>query len=199
MAERYRDAVILPVPIEPRHGEFGDSVLHPAGHPAMRDRNGTRLVLEASDLAKAHWLIRAQQPPEQPWHSAQVVVGDVPRTGDVYRDAGMVVLPRRYGGLSLTLHEAVAAGLPVIATDSEPYGSLLHPAGRLPVRSTSHFEAKGGRITMRHTTAADLAVAVGDVIDDEGLRADMAAHSRAWAEEASWDRLRPLWENVLGG
>lgn len=199
MAERYSDAVVLPVPIEPRHGEFGASVLHPAGHPAMRDRNGTRIVLEASDLVDARWLVRAQQPPDQPWHSARVEVGDVPRTGDVYRDAGVVVLPRRYGGLSLTLHEAVAAGLPVIATDTEPYGPLLHPAGRLPVRATSHFEAKGGRITMRSTTAADLAEAVRAVVSDEGLRATLAAHSRAWAQETSWDRLRPAWERALGG
>lgn len=199
MAERYRDAVVLPVPIESRHGEFGASVLHPAGHPAMRDRNGTRIVLEASDLGVADWLVRAQQPPEQPWHSARVEVADLMTTEDVFRDAGMVVLPRRYGGLSLTLHEAVAAGLPVIATDSEPYGSLLHPAGRLPVRSTSSFEAKGGRIKIRDTTAADLADAVRAVTADEGLRADMAAHSRSWAEASAWTALQPLWESVLGG
>lgn len=199
MADRYRDAVLLPVPIEPHCGEFGAAVLHPAGHPAMRDRNGTRIVLEASDLAKARWLVRAQQPPDKPWHSARVEVGDVPRTGDIYRDAGMVVLPRRYGGLSLTLHEAIAAGLPVIATDAEPYGEQLHPAGRLPVRSVGSFEAKGGRITMRSPAAADLAAAVAVVEADEGLRAEMAAHSRSWAQEASWDLLRPCWEAVLGG
>lgn len=197
MRERYRDAVVLPVPIELLSIEAGEAVLHPAGHPAMRDRNGTRIVLGASDMAAASWVVRAQQPPDQPWHAARVEVGDVHDAAAVLSGAGIVVLPRRYGGLSLTLQEAIGAGLPVVATDVAPYGDNLHPAGRLPITQVSRFEAKGGTITMRHVEPQDLATTVSAVVGDDGLRAEMAAHSVSWASAQSWKRLAPLWEQVL--
>jgi len=43
----------------------------------------------------------------------------------MYRDFDAMILPRRYGGLSLTTNEALISGLPVIMSNTSPNNQLL--------------------------------------------------------------------------
>lgn len=196
LADRHPDAVVLPVPVEPIYPDPGHWILHPAGSPAMGDRNGTRLILDASRGVR-RVLVRAQHPPDLPWHSAVVEVGDLPEPVDVFAGAVAVVIPRRYGGLSLPMQDAMGAGLPLLATDCEPYGSQLPPEARLPIRGWRTMHTSGGSIPVFDTDASDIALALNRVMRDDGLRSYLATASRAWADEHCWDALRPAWLDVL--
>lgn len=198
LAERYPNAVSLPMPVEPVTVERGMWAVHPGGWPAAKDRNGTRLVIEAS-VNVGGIKIRSQVPPDQPWRNASVEVGDFPTIADVLAGAQMVVLPRRYGGLYLVLQEAMAAGLPVLHIDRKPYGPQLPPEARLPVADHEVLHVKGGSIRSWRTSPASIAKAISTVRNDPDLADHLAAHSRMWAAMHSWAALRPIWDEVLFG
>jgi phosphatidylinositol alpha-mannosyltransferase len=90
-----------------------------------------------------------------------------------YQWADVFVLPsEKEGGMSLVMMEAMATGLPVVATDVQGTGEALAGTGLL--------------------TSPDpesLAAALDRVAADPALRADLAARSLLRAQEYSWPRL----------
>lgn len=121
----------LHVPIDTKRFEWRPNArakkfLHIAGHKTMNDRNGTMIVLEAMKYIKSdvEVVIRTQDdlPPISD-HRLTVIKDDVKDNRDLY-DADVLLLPRRYGGLSLQRNEALALGMPVIMLDIEPNQEL---------------------------------------------------------------------------
>ena len=102
-----------------------------------------------------------------------------------YQWADVFVLPsEKEGGMSLVVMEAMASGLPVVATDVQGTGEALAGTGLL--------------------TSPDpesLAAALDRVADDPALRAELAARSLLRAQEYSWprlvQRLESLYADVL--
>lgn len=105
--------------------------LHVAGRKTYEDRNGTQNLLEAIKLIPRNYnfelVIKAQ--------NAEVSLIDDPRvTIDrlspvdekmLYRDFDVMIMPRRYGGASLPMCEALASGIPVIMPDIDPNNKVL--------------------------------------------------------------------------
>lgn len=197
LAERYTDAAWLPVPaaqlalIPP-----GPDVVH-VGALAMADRNGTRAVIEASARTRSSIVVRCQQAPDWPHHRAMVEVADVESSEDLFVGAALVVMPRRYGGLSLTIQEAMSAGLPVVVADTDPYALTLPPEATVSAVRGRDLHAKGGSIPTWDTDPQDLAAKIDTVMADADLRHYLAAASAEWATQNQWERLRPLWDAVL--
>jgi glycosyltransferase involved in cell wall biosynthesis len=103
-----------------------------------------------------------------------------------YREAQVLLLPLEEGGSSNALNEALACGLPVVATDlpnlvdyAEPPAVRLTPPG----------------------DAAAMADACRGLLDDPAAWAEASGAARRWAEGHDWavvrDRLLALYATVL--
>ena len=114
----------LPEPGDPEVLTF----LHVAGHRAVGDRNGTELFVKALRFLRHPCKVRlvgqdgALPLPELlPRHvELEANHGGVVDRWDLYRGADVLVSPRRFGGLSLPVIEAIGMGLVVLMTDCEP-------------------------------------------------------------------------------
>lgn len=104
----------------------GDKVVHVVGHPAAADRAGTQLVTKAFAALSVEQQERCEIWTQQPLRFAcpkavRILVGDREDRYAPYRQALAVVQPRRYGGLSMILEEALACRVPaMIATARDP-------------------------------------------------------------------------------
>lgn len=163
------------------------------GAPAFHDRNGELVVKQAAEFTD----IPVEIAPYVDDH------------WDLYRDMDVLVLPRRYGCLSLTMLEAAAMGVPTLTTDLAPQNGwfgkwapwLLIPHGDPTYRSmkgSQHHKGEPG-VGVFDPHPAHLALAMdrlaarADVLD--ALRVEV----REWAEARSWDRLLPRWQEALRG
>jgi glycosyltransferase involved in cell wall biosynthesis len=105
--------------------------LHIVGTLAVHDRNGTLDLLDSLQYSTAQFdlVICSQHELPQGYQRADsrllYRIGNVVEAQDMYRDFDALILPRRYGGLSLTTNEALMSGLPVIMTDISPNNELL--------------------------------------------------------------------------
>lgn len=105
--------------------------LHIVGTLAAEDRNGTLDLLEALQHTNADFELVIHSQHELP---SEYIINDKRVTyrqrdfedvAEMYRDFDALVLPRRYGGLSLTTNEGLSSGLPVIMSDISPNNRLL--------------------------------------------------------------------------
>lgn len=132
----------LPPPIDPNEfretREFNFNMnndipkyLHIVGTLAVNDRNGTLDLLRAIQFTKYNFslTIKSQHPlppsymTDDPRVTYQFTSDSEP--SQIYKGFDALILPRRYGGLSLPVNEALMSGLPVIMTDISPNNYLL--------------------------------------------------------------------------
>lgn len=130
-----------PPPIDPnefrvaRESNFQRSgkprLLHIVGTLAAKDRNGTLDLIKALKYTESDFdlVIRSQHilPDEYKTddHRVRYYTENVIDAQDMYKDFDALILPRRYGGLSLTANEALMSGIPVIMPDISPNSQLL--------------------------------------------------------------------------
>lgn len=180
-------------------------VLHVAGHAAAADRNGTGLVLETLRRLEPPMRVRIVTQDEKlrsgprirTGIDLEVVTGGVGDYWRLYDDADVLVLPRRYGGLSLQAQEAMAAGLAVIMSDCEPQASFW-PVQR--VRSATgppRLRCPGGPLPLTNARPEAIADALNVLAGDRQHLADLQASSVAWAKAHRWGVLRPLYEREM--
>ena len=95
---------------------------------------------------------------------------DEPTLDALYRRAEVCALPSRYEGFGLPALEAMARGCPVVASDTTALPEVVGDAGRL----VPPGDIEGW------TTA------IGELIDNEAARRDLAARGRRRAEDFTW-------------
>jgi glycosyltransferase involved in cell wall biosynthesis len=88
----------------------------------------------------------------------------------VYSAADVFVHPSEYEGWSMTTVEAMACGVPVIATDRGGLGEV----------------ARGHALMVSDPSVDALADAIGRVLSDSALHADLAARARARGMALNW-------------
>lgn len=171
-------------------------VLHIVGKPAYGDRNGTRIVAEALEhlnvpielhvatqesLGRFPSLQRRSSP-------ARIHLGSTANRRELYEGMDILLLPRRYGGLSLQVLEAIGSGLLVLMPDCVPnadwpilpldwdYDTVMAALPCGPIKP-----------------ALTLADSVVDTIEKLDANRDALAvsrgHSRAWALNNTWEHL----------
>jgi glycosyltransferase involved in cell wall biosynthesis len=123
--------------------------------------------------------------------------GPVESRWEMYQDQHLMVLPRRYGGLSLKVHESLDSGVPVIMPDIEP--NRRWPGPRTPA-------ARGKRILVPcgplHTFNADphaIAAEIDLLARDRSLLEVEQRAALKWAEENSWSHLRHAYMKAFKG
>jgi glycosyltransferase involved in cell wall biosynthesis len=157
MKERFgHDRVkVLPPPLDPNTFHYvGDSkygtpnFLHIVGTLAANDRNGTLDLLQAVMKSKGDYRLTIHSQHKLP---DQYIINDkrvtyriknFEKTEDLYKGFQALILPRRYGGLSLTTNEALMSGLPVMMTDISPNNILLPKSWLIPARKVGEFQVR---------------------------------------------------------
>lgn len=192
--------VPVPAPTDRIHpadpGEQLTVVFQDAG--AMLDRAGGGLV--AASLRHVTRPMRlVVRNPLRPWRSTGRVTVEVVAEAEHWSQwpAGHVlVAPRRYGGLSLPVQEAAAAGMAVVCLDSDPYAAEPFTASvaALPWRGAV---MGGRRIPVWTCSPRRLAAALDRLDEDRAFLAELRAKARRWAEERSWPQLLPVWREAL--
>jgi len=173
--------------------------LHVQGHPAAGDRNGTSTIARALRrvAAQQRWIIRSQNPAGVQLPAG--VTGDVTIAGPVddpaglYVDADVLVMPRRYGGLSLPVHEAMACGLAVVMPDCPP--NRRWPIIPMLAEHPGVINRRG--IVAWSPNFVDLAAVCDRLDGSPDLVAGAQAWSLAWAAKNSWQALKPVWQAAL--
>lgn len=184
--------------------------MHTAGAQAMKDRNGTKAVsLALRQVQTTGWAIEfygqrrlgirlgATRPVAPPGITVEIHEGGVSDRWQMFRpDVDVLVLPRRYAGLSLPTLEAMAAGLVVVMTDVEPQGSSWPIVG-VPAVTAEVIRTAGGMITAVSCSVRRLAETIDRLVEQPETVAAASAASLAFAADHGWDALLPLYRSAL--
>jgi Glycosyl transferases group 1 len=204
-------SVYMPMPVATDHLPFRQRTeatrfLHIAGHRAIHDRAGTDLVCEAIARVRpaVHLTIRARH--QLRGHAVRmlrhvpnvdVVVDDLPDYADLYDGFDVLVHPRRYGGLSLPMQEAMALGMAVVATNREPERTILPAEALVAVESRRPGSFQPGRIFLENADPRPLGEMLGHLAGDPTIVWRLSEASGKWAAAHSWERLLPQWIALL--
>ena len=139
---------------------------------AYADLSRTRASLPP--LVFAGIIDRPERPDDVPGVQYRGYVSDDAKHA-LYREASMLVVPSLDEGFGIPVLEAMTAGVPVIAAARGALPEVLGEAGVL-VDFTTVEEFRRG-----------LAEAIARVLDDSGLRGDLAARGIARARMFNWD------------
>jgi hypothetical protein len=132
--EKYAPVKYLHVPVDREKFQFktkheAKKFLHIAGHRTFGDRNGTAILLEALPYIRSdvEIVIRTQDdlPRAYTDHKLTITKQDVADRRDLYNDEDVLILPRKYGGLSLQLNEALSLGMPALMLNIPPQADFL--------------------------------------------------------------------------
>lgn len=209
------DAVLLPWPTSPERfapevrglRESAWTFLHQGGWPAMRDRAGTSTVVQALQHVSERCAVRLRIqrsdfvaenmrfPPNLRVSLERRLANDWEY---VYWPADVLIAPRAYGGLSLPLWEALAAGIPAIVIDREPDATLPGTMA-LTADQVDRVQMQGGAIDCVSVSPHALADVMDAFVRSPELVTQLSEAALAWGQENSWDHLRLRWEGALCG
>lgn len=175
--------------------------LHIAGHRAMQDRAGTRLVLMASRYVRSdvRIVIRSQtsMPAYRNLRRLDVRQGDIEDYRDLYSEGDVLLHPRRYGGLSLPLNEAQSLGMPVIALDRHPERGILPPESFIRARRARDMKVVSGQCGWYDADPRHLAAKIDELARDDALVTRMSKEADEYADSISWDRLAIVYREAF--
>lgn len=199
---------MMPVPVDrdrcaPRPVDQVRRVLF-QGSGAMLDRNGWQLVAQALSFCRTSFELvvsgvggtRAPLPRT----TGAVTVTPADPVRDYWRqydDVDALVMPRRYGGLSLPMQEAASCGLPVVSLDVDPQRSWLHPDLAVPSAASRPTGLLGGAVRAAQCRPADLALALDGLV--AGDPAPYVAASLQHAQGLDWADWQHVYREELLG
>ncbi|WP_029926384.1 glycosyltransferase [Nocardia otitidiscaviarum] len=182
--------------------------LHIAGRPAIHDRNGTADLLAALPMVRTPItvIIRCQDPDyvprllaggvRIPAHITLEVVGaDTENYWDNYRDADVLVMPRRFGGLCLPVQEALAAGMPVIMPAISP-NLWLPQSWLVPATLAGRFMARS-MIGIYSADPERLAMKIDEFATIPAFYVASQRQAVRLATERSWANLKPVYDRTF--
>jgi glycosyltransferase involved in cell wall biosynthesis len=189
MKEKFGDDRVqyLPPPIDPNDFKNARDInftrngrkrfLHIIGTLAINDRNGTLDLLEAVKKSESDFelVIHSQHNlPDNYFindHRIKYRIEDMANPEQLYKDFDALILPRRYGGLSLSTNEALMSGLPVIMPDISPNNELLPKEWLVPAKIKTKFMTRT-MIDVYQTNIKMLAKKIDEFANKESLDND---------------------------
>lgn len=183
------ETVTYPVALDRFSFNPGDKYLHLGGHKARLDRNGMELAIRAARYASIPLTVTTQDRMRLDGRGIQLAP-ERENYWEMYDGFGVLVMPRKYGGLCLPVQEAMAAGLAVIMSDTAPNADW--PVSLVKARRTQRSKMVGGIIDIYETDKLALAEEMTRMLDLE-YRRGFQERGRAWAEAHSWGQLKAEW------
>jgi glycosyltransferase involved in cell wall biosynthesis len=207
---------ILPFPVAPerfparRKNVPAKNFLHIIGRPAAYDRNGTRELMRAVPHITANITIRlcclngnylkdiyTAMQGACPNNVDLIFDNTTPANyWELYDDADVLIMPRRWGGMSLPIQEAMGAGMPVILAAHDVYSAHARQDWVVASQPNSHFHART-QIDIHAVNPQALAAKIDLFAQSEQLVVDSYAAARSWADRHSWQALKPTYEAVF--
>ena len=193
----------LPVPVNTekfKPNRTKGSFLHIAGRPAQHDRNGTETLMKALMLVKSEIqvVIRSQghinAPKMPPNVCIRVENSNTPHYADNYR-GGVLIMPRRYGGLCLPINEAIACEMPVIVTDISPNNTWLPKEWLVPAQKIHSFFCRKP-VDVYQADIQALANKI-DLFCDDTFFGNAVQKAKNLKNQISWDNLKPLYYQLF--
>lgn len=204
--------MVLPSPIDRERCRYRTrplndgplTFLHVVGMRAIEDRNGSEALWEALKYVRVpcRLLVRAQsgvsiQPHRHGCVDVEIIEEDLPNYWSLYDDGDVLIMPRRYGGQSLSVQEAMSCGLPVVMTDLEPQREWLPAECLTKTNGSKTLRTQAGMVDV-HTPDPHSIAAVMDALSSNPQRVmELSAHANDWAEQHSWPNMRPRYESVI--
>ena len=198
--------IVMPVPMDPHVMRRGDDmrlhVLHVIGKRAWADRNGTEVLVQAmrsvrSDVKLTVCSIDGDIINFSRTRYAEIVLR--PHASDdlwsMYEDQDVLVMPRRYGGLSLPALEASAAGLVVAMTDCSPNQELA--AVLMPSFRSSNLMMAAGNVLAWDTRAEGVAKTIDALSAARGGPEFEALQDKQRGLLPTWDEYRSKYLRAL--
>jgi glycosyltransferase involved in cell wall biosynthesis len=190
-ADRIKHSRIIPVPIALdrfvyKQRGYISTMLHIAGE-AMLDRNGTDLLMQALPLVQTSLklIMAGSQMPRRVY--GNVLVESRPPVKNYWEnyteDIDLLVMPRRYGGLSMPVQEAAACGIPTLMLDLPPQRDW--PVLKVPSQSHARARMAGGTFEVYSTSPEVLAQAIDAACSPKNIF-DISEAARNWAVELGW-------------
>lgn len=201
-------ATLLPVPVDTnrlifRERKKADLFISVYGYGGPKDRRSIPEILDAwRKMAGAapKLIIRAQKPVEEikgqlPPAGISVELGNMPEPADLYKVGDIALQPSRYEGVGVSLVEAQATGMPVIALDAEPMKDIV--CGPLiAVEKTTKIPIMGKSLTSNIPSVKSLIDTINSLKGKD--ISELSRRARAWAEERfSWTMLKDRWIETL--
>lgn len=167
----------------------GEKYLFLGGHKARLDRNGMETAIRAARYAGIPLTVTTQD--RIRLDGRGIILGlEQEDYWRMYDGHGVLVMPRKYGGLSLGVQEAMAAGLAVIMSDCPPNQDW--PVALVKNVRAQRVNMVGGTIDVYETDRRLLAEEMQRMLDLD-YRQEWQAKGRQWAEAHSWSALWPEW------
>lgn len=199
---------VIPVPAMTPGARPGDpdddilTILHVAGHRAAGDRNGTELFAHGLRTVQHRCKVRIVSQdgeirlPRLPPHvEVELLPHGVADRWEMYEGVHVLVMPRRYGGLSLPIVEALSVGCAVAATDCPPNHSW--PIVPLAAREGRAIRVPVGDVRAHQIQPRSVGRVVDLLTEDRAYLRSLMDQSTQWAVSNSWERLRPVYTSLL--
>lgn len=186
-----------------RHRNKAETFVHCGGIPAHKDRNGTLILLDALKYVTQPMEVKIFTQGKLPRPSIadcvklEVIEGEIDDNKAFY-DGDVFVFPRKYGGQSLPLNEALSSGLAVLMSDCLPHSSFLHPASLLPCRDGETIRAKAV-IDVYEADPRILAQRMDDLVRNPELVSELSRHSDKLAQNIDWHTLVDRYDELFHG
>ena len=103
-----------------------------------------------------------------------IFTGHVKDLNEHYNLADIFVFPTKYEGFGIPVVEAMAAGLPVVPTNTAAGEDAVEPG-------------KNGLLIDDPTSVMEIAEKMSILIEDENLRKQMGRNARRTAKKFTWD------------
>jgi len=200
-------ATLIPVPVDTRRLTFrernkADLFISVYGYGGPKDRRSIPEIVDAwrkMSGAAPKLVIRAQKAVEEikgpPPNGITIELGNTPEPADLYKVGDIALQPSRYEGVGVSLVEAQACGMPVIAVNAEPMKDIV--CGPLiPVEKTIKISIMGKNLTSNIPSVKGLMDILMSLKGKDV--SDLSRKARAFAEEKfSWATLKDRWIETL--
>lgn len=121
-----------------------------------------------------------------------VRVGSVPHPQDLYKGADIAVQPSRYEGVGLSMIEAQACGVPVIAVNAPPMNEVVLPDLLVNVETSITVNISGKALPSYIPSSDHLKTVVENIVGKDIT--ELSRKCRQWVErKLSWNALLPKW------
>jgi glycosyltransferase involved in cell wall biosynthesis len=202
----YENKILIPDPVDTdaiqfRRRKRAITFVHNAGRFGTRFANCTPEVLAAIPLVKdpdVRFLIRSQKEITFKVDDPRVrYQGPVDDYRELYREGDVFLMPQKFRATSLPIQEAMAAGMPVITTDTKPFNEfcpfLIQPSSTQVLTGRPLRRPVVGHFVTPETIANTIDNIAGTNIED------YSSLAREYAESISWNILGPQIADVMLG